>query len=106
MVTSLVGPVDLPCNLYSLVVGDECRRGFDCFSSPLNFDTIFTRDMDPVDCDREEDFNSGGGQIIVNCMKFVDPNAANWLMHLAISHSLWLLVRLSGGVNTIELSSF
>ncbi|EER16711.1 hypothetical protein Pmar_PMAR029668 [Perkinsus marinus ATCC 50983] len=70
---------------------DECRRGFDCFSSPLNFDTIFTRDMDPVDCDREEDFNSGGGQIIVNCMKFVDPNAANWLMHLAISHSLWLL---------------
>ncbi|KAF4657094.1 hypothetical protein FOZ61_006499 [Perkinsus olseni] len=72
--------------------GDECVRGFDCFSSPLSFETVFTRDMDPVDCDHGEYFNPGGGQIIVNCMKFVEPNAANWLMHIAISHSLWLLV--------------
>ncbi|KAF4697811.1 hypothetical protein FOZ63_018775, partial [Perkinsus olseni] len=93
VVTSRVGPVMLSCTPGSnLLSGDECLRGFDCFSSPLSFKTVFTRDMDPVDCDNEEDFNPGGGQIIVNCMKFVEPNAANWLMHIAISHSLWLLV--------------
>ncbi|KAF4674077.1 hypothetical protein FOL47_009756 [Perkinsus chesapeaki] len=73
--------------------GKECRSGFDCFSSPLKFETIFTRDMDPIDCDNEGLFNPNGDQqLIVNCMKFVEPNAANWLMHIAISHSLWLLV--------------
>lgn len=63
----------------------ECDEGADCFSSDLHFSTLFTRQNEPVNCGVEQDFEK---RVVVSCIRFVTPTATNWLMHLAIAHSV------------------
>lgn len=65
---------------------DECEDGHDCFASKLHFDTFFTRSHEAIDCGgNHEDFPS---RVVVSCIKFIQPSATKWLMHLAIAHSV------------------
>lgn len=64
----------------------ECREEKDCFASNLHFITLFNRQYTPVDCKGpQEAFPS---RVVVSCIRFVQPSASKWLMHLAISHSI------------------
>merc|ERR1712003_36945 len=58
----------------------------DCFASELHFMTLFKRQYEPVNCQGEGvDFSS---RVVVSCIRFVTPAASNWLMHIAIAHSV------------------
>mmetsp|Transcript_6466 Transcript_6466/g.15338 ORF Transcript_6466/g.15338 Transcript_6466/m.15338 type:complete len:374 (+) Transcript_6466:87-1208(+) len=64
----------------------ECNDGKDCYASELHFMTLLSRQHEPVDCSGEhKDFPS---RMVVSCIRLVEPSAAGWLMHLAISHSI------------------
>jgi|Transcript_20694 hypothetical protein len=64
---------------------DECDQGHDCFASTLHFVTFFNHNNEDVDCSNPKDFDQ---QMVVSCIRFVKPTASNWLMHLAIAHSI------------------
>jgi len=64
----------------------ECEDGHDCFASKLHFNTFFTRSHEAIDCKGpEEEFPN---RVVVSCIKFIQPSATLWLMHLAIAHSV------------------
>jgi hypothetical protein len=65
---------------------EQCDRDMDCFSSELHVATFFTRQYEPVDCtSTRQMFES---RVAVSCVAFIQPTASNWLMHLAIAHSI------------------
>eukprot|EP00404_Azadinium_spinosum_P022480 CAMPEP_0180614028 /NCGR_PEP_ID=MMETSP1037_2-20121125/31205_1 /TAXON_ID=632150 /ORGANISM="Azadinium spinosum, Strain 3D9" /LENGTH=356 /DNA_ID=CAMNT_0022633727 /DNA_START=51 /DNA_END=1121 /DNA_ORIENTATION=+ len=65
---------------------EACDAGKDCFASELHFTTLFSRQHTAVDCNGpREDFQS---RVVVSCIRFVDPDSTQWLMHLAIAHSV------------------
>mmetsp|Transcript_25978 Transcript_25978/g.60721 ORF Transcript_25978/g.60721 Transcript_25978/m.60721 type:complete len:384 (+) Transcript_25978:113-1264(+) len=67
---------------------EQCGEKFDCFASELHFLTLLNRQYTEVDCSStaaHEDFED---RVVITCMKFVNPQATSWLMHLAIAHSV------------------
>jgi hypothetical protein len=66
---------------------NECERGMDCFASKLHFVTFFSHHHQHVDCNdhTKDPFET---RMVVSCINIVQPTASNWLMHLAIAHSI------------------
>mmetsp|Transcript_50841 Transcript_50841/g.114323 ORF Transcript_50841/g.114323 Transcript_50841/m.114323 type:complete len:381 (+) Transcript_50841:95-1237(+) len=65
---------------------DECDAGSDCFASEVHIATILTRQYQSVDCDGDRsDFED---RQVVSCVRFMEPSASSWLMHLAIANSV------------------
>jgi hypothetical protein len=65
---------------------EECEQDLDCFASKLHFVTFFSHHHEHVDCSGpKDDFDT---RMVVSCISFVTPTASNWLMHLAIAHSI------------------
>lgn len=68
---------------------DQCEVEADCFASALHYMTFVNREHTPVDCSGHRfDFPS---RVVVTCIRFVQPSAPMWLMHLAVAHSVSLL---------------
>mmetsp|Transcript_85532 Transcript_85532/g.184569 ORF Transcript_85532/g.184569 Transcript_85532/m.184569 type:complete len:384 (+) Transcript_85532:156-1307(+) len=73
------------------IVGDDfpvnnCHRGDDCFASDLHFLTFYNRQHRAVDCKAPpEPFPA---KVVISCIHLVQPSATNWLMQLAIAHSV------------------
>lgn len=64
-----------------------CEADMDCFASELRISTLLTRSYEPIDCD------PGGNRRfardnVISCVRFVQPSATDWLMHIAIAHSM------------------
>jgi len=65
---------------------DACDQGFDCFASPMHYSTFLTQRHEAVDCHGiRHQFEK---KVVVSCIMFVKPSAQQWLMHVAIAHSL------------------
>lgn len=73
---------------------EECKEDHDCFASELHFFTLFNRNHEAIDCSRAmeeiapEDFQK---RVVVSCIRFITPEAGNWLMHAAIANSVMQL---------------
>jgi len=86
-----------------------CRQDYDCFSSEVQYSTLFTQEFAGLNCSLldQPDFDT---RTVVTCIRFVTPSGTNWLMHLAISHSLMqlnfkcfeILVWMGGGSRSIR----
>jgi len=63
----------------------ECRDGFQCFATDFHLLTLITHQHTMIDCDMETGFET---RMVMLCVKFIQPAATTWLMHLAIAHSL------------------
>mmetsp|Transcript_15177 Transcript_15177/g.34598 ORF Transcript_15177/g.34598 Transcript_15177/m.34598 type:complete len:383 (+) Transcript_15177:68-1216(+) len=66
---------------------EQCQEEYDCFASELHFLTLITREYTEIDCTaaNQQAFEDN---VVVTCMSLVHPQATEWLMHLAIAHSL------------------
>lgn len=65
---------------------EHCDLDEDCFASELHYTTFLNREHTALNCQGpREDFDA---RKVVTCIRFVDPSAPSWLMHLAIAHSL------------------
>mmetsp|Transcript_54622 Transcript_54622/g.130341 ORF Transcript_54622/g.130341 Transcript_54622/m.130341 type:complete len:405 (-) Transcript_54622:82-1296(-) len=65
---------------------EQCEAGSDCFASEVHISTIFTRQYTAVQCNSEQEaFET---RQVISCVRFAEPSASAWLMHLAIANSV------------------
>eukprot|EP00429_Kryptoperidinium_foliaceum_P062975 CAMPEP_0176063112 /NCGR_PEP_ID=MMETSP0120_2-20121206/31475_1 /TAXON_ID=160619 /ORGANISM="Kryptoperidinium foliaceum, Strain CCMP 1326" /LENGTH=408 /DNA_ID=CAMNT_0017396683 /DNA_START=46 /DNA_END=1271 /DNA_ORIENTATION=+ len=64
---------------------EYCDANMDCFASELHISTVLRRSYDPIDCSARQPFSSDH---VISCVRFVMPSATDWLMHIAIAHSV------------------
>lgn len=66
----------------------HCAEGFDCFTTDLHYETLLQPTMQhpSLDCSNPNQKPPAGS--VISCMRFIPPSSAEWLMHIAISHSL------------------
>lgn len=63
-----------------------CQADSHCFKSKLSPGTLFTRQVESLDCSGPSgDFETSA---VVSCIRLIQPSATTWLMHLAIAHSV------------------
>jgi hypothetical protein len=63
----------------------------DCFASELTFSTLLTwkyKGVNCADCADKGHCPEFVNRVVVSCIRFVTPSATDWLMHLAIAHSV------------------
>jgi len=65
---------------------ESCEAGFDCFASEVHVLTIIKRQYSAVDCSGER--SNFETEQVISCVRFVEPSASEWLMHLAIANSV------------------
>jgi len=64
----------------------QCSEGADCFYSRFHYMTFLERQYTGIDCNGPH--NSFDTNVVVSCIKFIQPAATTWLMHSAIAHSV------------------
>eukprot|EP00746_Dinoflagellata_sp_MGD_P004844 gnl/MRDRNA2_/MRDRNA2_109361_c0_seq1.p1 gnl/MRDRNA2_/MRDRNA2_109361_c0~~gnl/MRDRNA2_/MRDRNA2_109361_c0_seq1.p1 ORF type:complete len:376 (+),score=64.01 gnl/MRDRNA2_/MRDRNA2_109361_c0_seq1:186-1313(+) len=66
----------------------HCSEGFDCFTTDLHYETLLQPTMQHPSLDCANPHQKLPDDTVISCVRFVPPSAAEWLMHIAISHSL------------------
>jgi hypothetical protein len=71
----------------------NCANFSSCFVSEVNFNTVFSRHADPIDCQAKDtfaDFLDRNDRVVI-CFKGVTPSSYNILLHCALAHSIGVM---------------